>query len=48
MWDTGGWEEWDRLRPLAYPDTHVILICFAIDNPDSFDNVQEKVSPAIM
>jgi Ras family protein A len=33
-----------RLRPLSYPDSHVILICFAIDSPDSLDNVQEKVS----
>lgn len=35
-----------RLRPLSYPDSHVILICFAIDSPDSLDNVQEKASPA--
>ena len=32
-----------RLRPLSYPDSHVILICFAIDDPDSLANVQEKV-----
>jgi Ras family protein A len=32
-----------RLRPLSYPDSHVILIGFAIDSPDSLDNVQEKV-----
>ncbi|KAH6677153.1 Rho GTPase Rho1 [Halenospora varia] len=42
LWDTCGVEDFDRLRPLSYPDTHVILICFAIDNPDSLDNVQEK------
>lgn len=35
-----------RLRPLSYPDSHVILICYAIDSPDSLDNVQEKVRPA--
>lgn len=23
-------------------DSHVILICFAIDTPDSLDNVMEK------
>ena len=34
-----------RLRPLSYPDSHVILICYAIDSPDSLDNVQEKVRP---
>jgi len=42
LWDTAGQEEYDRLRPLSYPDTHVILICFSVDNPDSLDNVQEK------
>ena len=44
LWDTAGQEDYDRLRPLSYPDSHVILICFSIDSPDSLDNVQEKVS----
>lgn len=44
LWDTAGQEDYDRLRPLSYPDSHVILICFAVDSPDSLDNVQEKVS----
>ncbi|TPX32406.1 hypothetical protein SmJEL517_g04449 [Synchytrium microbalum] len=42
LWDTAGQEDYDRLRPLSYPDSHVILICFAIDAPDSLENVQEK------
>ncbi|KAG1439405.1 hypothetical protein G6F56_012310 [Rhizopus delemar] len=42
LWDTAGQEDYDRLRPLSYPDSHVILICFAVDSPDSLDNVQEK------
>jgi Ras homolog gene family, member A len=41
--DTSGCEDYDRLRPLSYPDSHVIIICFAIGSPDSLDNVQEKV-----
>ena len=40
LWDTSGV---DRLRPLSYPDSHVVLICFAIDSPGSLDNVQDKV-----
>lgn len=44
LWDTAGQEDYDRLRPLSYPDSHVVLICFAIDSPDSLDNVSEKVS----
>jgi len=43
LWDTAGQEDYDRLRPLSYPDSHVILICFAVDLPDSLENVQEKV-----
>ncbi|KZT59394.1 GTP-binding protein rho1 [Calocera cornea HHB12733] len=42
LWDTAGQEDYDRLRPLSYPDSHVILICFAIDSTDSLENVQEK------
>ena len=34
-------------RPLSYPDTDVVLMCFAIDNPDSFENVTEKWLPEI-
>ncbi|EPY51745.1 rho family GTPase Rho5 [Schizosaccharomyces cryophilus OY26] len=42
LWDTAGQEDYDRLRPLSYPDSHVVLICFSIDAPESLDNVQEK------
>jgi Ras family protein A len=47
LWDTAGQEDYDRLRPLSYPDSHVILICFAIDQPDSLDNVMEKWVPEV-
>ena len=40
---TAGQEDYDRLRPLSYPDTNVILICFSIDDPDSLNSVREKV-----
>ncbi|KIL57174.1 hypothetical protein M378DRAFT_46146, partial [Amanita muscaria Koide BX008] len=42
LWDTSGVESYDQLRPLSYPDSHVILICFGIDDPDSLGDVQEK------
>ncbi|CCA74072.1 probable GTPase Rho1 [Serendipita indica DSM 11827] len=48
LWDTAGQEDYDRLRPLSYPDSHVILICFSIDQPDSLDNVQEKWVPEVI
>jgi small GTP-binding protein len=41
LWDTAGQEDYDRLRPLSYPDTDVILMCFAIDSPDSLENIPE-------
>ena len=40
--DTAGQYEYNRLRPLTYPETHVILICFAIDSPESLKNVEEE------
>lgn len=44
IWDTAGQEEYERLRPLVYPGSHVILICYSIDCPDSLENVPIKVS----
>ena len=43
LWDTAGQEDYDRLRPLSYPDANVILVCFSVDRPDSLLNVTEKV-----
>ena len=38
-----GQEDYDRLRPLSYPQTDVFLVCFSVVNPSSFENVKEKV-----
>lgn len=45
LWDTAGQEEYDRLRPLSYPETDLLFVCFAIDCPASLENVVDKVSP---
>lgn len=38
-----GQEDYDRLRPLSYPQTDVFLVCFSVVSPASFENVKEKV-----
>lgn len=42
LWDTAGQEDYDRLRPLSYPDSNIVLICFSIDNPSSLENAKQK------
>ena len=42
-----GQEDYDRLRPLSYPDTDVILMCFSVDNRDSLENIQSKWIPEV-
>lgn len=42
LWDTAGQEDYDRLRPLSYPQTDVFLICFSVVSPVSFDSVKNK------
>lgn len=42
LWDTAGQEEYERLRPLSYFNSHVILIGFALDDPNSLDNTRTK------
>ena len=42
-----GQEDYDRLRPLSYPQTDVFLICFSVVSPSSFENVKEKWFPEV-
>jgi Ras family protein A len=42
LWDTADHEYYNRIRPLVYPNSHVLLICFAINSPDSLESITEK------
>jgi cell division control protein 42 len=43
---TGG-EDYERLRPLSYPQTNVFLICFKVTWPASFENISSKWVPEV-
>jgi GTPase SAR1 family protein len=45
--DTAGQEDYDRLRPLSYPQTDVFVLCFSIASPTSLENVASKWIPEI-
>ena len=42
LWDSAGQEDYDRLRPLSYPGTHVFLVCFDVASEDSWDDVNKN------
>lgn len=45
IWDTTGSDTsaYQRMRRLSYDDVHVVLMCFDIANPDSFENIEHMV-----
>merc|ERR1712080_505053 len=34
-WDSGGQEDYDRVRPFSYPATDIFLACFFVVAPES-------------
>ena len=42
LWDTAGQEDFDRLRPLSYPDSDIVCICFSIVDRKSLINAKDK------
>lgn len=47
LWDTAGTDEYDQLRPLSYPDTHIFIIVFSITSNESLLNTEKKWVPEI-
>ncbi|XP_023658603.1 rho-related GTP-binding protein RhoF-like [Paramormyrops kingsleyae] len=47
IYDTAGQEDYDRLRPLSYPDANLVFICYDVTNPTSFENVLLKWYPEV-
>lgn len=47
LWDTAGQEDYDRLRPLSYSSANVVLICYDVTSPTSFDNVAVRWNPEV-
>ncbi|XP_059565922.1 rho-related GTP-binding protein RhoD [Myotis daubentonii] len=47
IWDTAGQVDYDRLRPLFYPDASVLLLCFDVTNPHSFENILNRWYPEV-
>lgn len=42
LWDTAGQEEYERLRPFSYSKADIILIGFAVNDPESLINARTK------
>ena len=47
LWDTAGQDDYDRLRPLSYPDTDCFVVTFSIDSSKTLQNIKEKWYPEI-
>ncbi|KAL5009333.1 hypothetical protein ScPMuIL_014914 [Solemya velum] len=45
--DTAGQETYDRLRTLSYFNTDVFIVCFSVEDRDSFENVRSKWVPEL-
>ncbi len=42
-----GIEILDRLRPMHYTHADAFLVCFAVDNPESYENLRSKWVPEV-
>lgn len=47
VWDSAGHSDYDRVRYLLYPESDICLVCFSVDNLDSYTNVEGKWLPEL-
>ena len=47
LWDSAGYDIYDRLRPLSYTNTDVFIVCYSVRSPMSLENVTAKWLPEI-
>ncbi|XP_052314018.1 rho-related GTP-binding protein RhoF-like isoform X2 [Oncorhynchus keta] len=40
-------DDYDRLRPLSYQNANLVLVCYDVTNPTSFENVLIKWYPEV-
>jgi small GTP-binding protein len=45
IWDTSGMEEYDKLRPLNYNQTEIIILLFSLVDRESFTAIKQKWLP---
>ncbi|XP_019240378.1 PREDICTED: rac-like GTP-binding protein 5 [Nicotiana attenuata] len=47
LWDTAGQEDYNRLRPLSYPEADVFILAFSLISKASYENVSKKWIPEL-
>ena len=48
LWNTANHEDYTRIRHLVYMNVDVLLVCFAVDDPESFSNAIDKVRESVL
>lgn len=47
LWDTAGQEDYDRLRPLSYPESDVIILIYSSVKQESYDHILTRWIPEL-
>lgn len=47
VWDTAGKKESDNTRGLIFPGTHAFLLCFSVDDIDSYGQIKDRWIPIV-